>query len=71
MTSHPGHQTIAIHTLPNILRSKVNQTMKFDQSIEYNKINIFLKKNYAENEARISFFLKTNKPVYQLKARSL
>ena len=47
MTSHPGHQTIAIHTLPNILRSKVNQTMKFDQSIEYNKRNIFFKKNFS------------------------
>ena len=71
MTSHPGHQTIAIHTLPNISRSKVNQTMKFDQAIEYNKRNIFKKKNYAENEDRTSFFLKTNKPVYQLKASSL
>ena len=44
MISHPGHQTIAIQTLPNISRSKVNQTMKFDQAIEYNKRNIFKKK---------------------------
>ena len=44
MTLHPGHQTIAIHTLPNISRSKVNQTMKLDQAIEYNKRNIFKKK---------------------------
>ena len=28
MTSQPGKQTIAIHILPNISRSKDNQTMK-------------------------------------------
>ena len=49
MTSHPGLQTIAIHILPNISHSKGNQTMKFGQLIEYNKIFFF--KNYAENEA--------------------
>ena len=43
MTSQPGLQTIAIHILPNISQSKGNQTMKFGQLIEYNKINIFLK----------------------------
>ena len=42
MTSHLGLQTIAIHILPNISHSKGNQTMKFGQLIEYNKINIFL-----------------------------
>ena len=35
--------------LPNTSRSKDNQTMKFGQQIECNKINIFLQK-YAENE---------------------
>ena len=44
MTSQPGLQTIAIHILPNISRSKGNQTMKFGQLIEYNKGNIFLQK---------------------------
>ena len=38
------------YTWPDILRSKGNQTVKFDQLIEYRKRNIFLK-NYAENEA--------------------
>ena len=33
-TSQPGKQTIAIPTLPNITRSKGNQTMKFGQLIE-------------------------------------
>ena len=42
MTSQPGLQTIAIHILPNILQSIGNQTMKFGQLIEHNKINIFL-----------------------------
>ena len=44
MTSLPGLQTIAIHILSNISQSKGNQTMKFDQLIEYNKRNIFLQK---------------------------
>ena len=45
MTSQPGSQTIAIHILPNISRSKGNQTMKFGQSIEYEIRNIFVKKS--------------------------
>ena len=44
MTSRSGLQTSAIRILPNILRSKGNQAMKFGQLIEYNKINIFLEK---------------------------
>ena len=36
MTSKPGKQTIAIHILPNISRSKGNETMEFCQLIEYN-----------------------------------
>ena len=36
--------------MPNILQIKGNQTMKFGQLIEYNKINIFFE-NHAENEA--------------------
>ena len=44
MTSQPGLQTIAIHTLPNISQSKGNQTIKLGQLIEYNNQNIFLQK---------------------------
>ena len=40
-------QTIAVHVLPNISRSKGNQTMKLGQLIEYKMRNIFLKKSYA------------------------
>ena len=48
MTSQPGLQTIAIYILPNIPRSKVNQTMKFGQFIEYNMRNIFVEKSYTK-----------------------
>ena len=48
MTSQPGKQTIAIHTLPNISRIKGNQTMKFGQLTEYDMKNNFLEKSYAK-----------------------
>ena len=48
MTSQPGKQTIGIHILLNISRSKGIQTMKFGQLIEYNMRNIFLEKSYTK-----------------------
>ena len=48
MTSQPGQPTIAIHILPNISRSKGNQTMKFGQLVEYQMRNIFLEKSYTK-----------------------
>ena len=44
MASQPDKQTIVIHVLPNILRNKDNQAMKFGQLREYNMKNIFLEK---------------------------
>ena len=44
MMSQPGHQTIAIHILSNISRSKGNRTMKFGQLMECNMRNILLEK---------------------------
>ena len=44
MTSQPGKQTITLHILPNISRSKDNHTMKLGQLIEYINGNIFLRK---------------------------
>ena len=41
-------QTIAIHIVSNISRSKYNQTMKFGQLIECNRRNIFLDKSYTK-----------------------
>ena len=35
--SETGYKTITIHILPRISQSKGNQTVKFDQLIEYNK----------------------------------
>ena len=50
MTSQPGQQTISTHILPNISRSKSNQTMEFGQSKEYNKRKFFFK-NHAQIDA--------------------
>ena len=47
------HQTIIIYILPNISRSKGNQTMKFDQLMEYNMRNIFIGKSYTKNVVEI------------------
>ena len=41
-------QTIVIRMLPNISRSKNNQTMKFGQLIECNMKNVFFEK-HAQN----------------------
>ena len=48
MTSQLGKQKIAIQVLPNISRSKGNQTMKFGQLIEYNMAKKFLQKSYTK-----------------------
>ena len=54
MTSQRGYQTIVIHILPNISRSKGNQTMKFGQLIECNMKIIFLEKSFAKCDAETS-----------------
>ena len=48
LTSQPGQQTITIHILPNISKSKGNQTMKFSQLIEYNITNTSVGKSYTK-----------------------
>ena len=48
MTSQPGKQTIAIHILSNISRSKGSQTINFEQLIEYNIRTIFHEKPYIK-----------------------
>ena len=37
-----------MHILPNILKSKRNQTIKFGQLLEYNMRNIFVEKSYTK-----------------------
>ena len=54
MTSQRGYQTIVIHILPNISRSKGNQTMKFGQLIECNMEIIFLEKSFTKCDAETS-----------------
>ena len=44
MTSQTRLQTISIHVMHKTSQNKGNQTMKFGQLIEYNKIEIFLQK---------------------------
>ena len=43
--SQAGKQTTAVHILPDISRSKGNQTIKLGQLIKFNMRNIFLKKS--------------------------
>ena len=43
MTLQTGYQTTILLIFPNISQTKVNQTMKFGQLIEYNKTNIFFR----------------------------
>ena len=58
MVSQACQQTIAIHILTNILRSKGNQAMKFGQLIEHNM------RKYTENlveKLSLDLFLKNQK----------
>ena len=48
MTPQTGKQTIEIHILSNISRSKGNGGMKFGQLIEYNMRTILLEKSYTK-----------------------
>ena len=44
----PGSQTVAMHILINISRSKNNQTIKYGKLIEYNMRNNFFEKSYTK-----------------------
>ena len=54
MTPSTGNQIITIHVLPNILRSKYDQIMKFGQLMEYNMRNIFLQNSCRRYDREIS-----------------
>ena len=47
--SHTGRQVLAIHVLPNISRSKVNQTMKLGRLTQYITPEIFFLKSCTQN----------------------
>ena len=63
MMSQPGKQTIAIHILPYISRSKDNQTVKFGQLREDSMRKIFLEKSYPKcgGETSLKTFSKKSK----------
>ena len=70
MTLKPGEQTIAIHILSNIPRSKGKHTMKFGRLIKYMR-KIFFFKKHAQNEARRiaqDLFLLFKKALHESKA---
>ena len=52
MMLKPGKQVITIHRLPNISRSKGNQTLKFGQLIEQNMRKL-LTKNHTQDVVKI------------------
>ena len=59
-----------MHVLPNISRSKANQTMKFGQLIEYDLTNIFVEKSYTKCAAEtiprpLSKISKLSIPLHQ------
>ena len=54
MTSQTEKQISTVHILPNISRSKDNQTMKFVQLIEHNMRNIFLEKSCTKYDGATS-----------------
>ena len=61
------------HILPNISRSKGNQTMKLGQVTEYKQRNIALqtscRKRGRESSSRLLFF--KNKALYEVKSSGL
>ena len=61
ITSQTEQQIITIYILPNIWRTKDNQTMKFGQLIKYNVRNVFLQKlcrKWDRNTSSKSIFFK-------------
>ena len=54
MMSQPDQQTITIHILPSISRSKGNQIMTFLQVIEDNKTNIVLQTSIVQKSSLVS-----------------
>ena len=69
MTSQTGEKTITVHILPNISRTKDNQTMTFGQLTGCNERNIFLQKSCRKSDRATSsrFFLLFEKDLYEKK----
>ena len=54
LTSQPGLQKILMYILPNISKSKCNQTMKFDHLMECKIRNIFLEQSFTKCDGETS-----------------
>ena len=54
MTSQLGEETIVMHILSNILRSRGNQAIKFGRLIKCNMRSIFLEKGYTKSDGETS-----------------
>ena len=61
LTSQLGLQTVVMHILPNISRSKGNRTIKFGQLMECDMRNIFLEKLYSKCVGKTSARLFSEK----------
>ena len=63
MKSQTGYQVITIHIVPDISRSKSNQTKKLGQLIGCDMQNIFLGKSCTKNggETSLRYFFKKSK----------
>ena len=72
-TPQPGWQTITIHILPNISKTKSNLTMKFGQLIKLIKRNIFLQKPWEKwgRETRSRPVFVSEKSLYEVKLSGL
>ena len=66
MMSQPRYQIIAVHIMPNILRSKGSQTIKFHQLVKHNTRNIFVEKWFTKcgGETIPDPFLQSQNQVY-------
>ena len=58
---------VSKHALPNILRSKDNQAMKFDHLVEYNMRNTFREKSYTKCGIDACPRLFYKKPTFSIK----
>ena len=67
--SQIGPQTVTINILVDISKRRENQTMKFGQLMEYNVINISLKKSWEKKAGRLvpNLFLFFQKTLYEVK----
>ena len=72
MFNFKNYDVVTTHILPNISRSKGNQTTKFGQLIEYTMRNVFLEESRAKcrEEASLRPFYKKSKLSFSLDEQS-